>query len=550
MNSVYFNDYYYLSSMKAGEIIVNETDYLKLLSELTEAHSLINLLKEQNAWYKRQLFGTKADRILPEDPAQFKIPFDQDPCKAEEIKKQEKACCEQEKEKKKNKPRKERTDYRQPIAKDLPRVDEYIYPERDLSGAYCIGVEVTEKLEFEPGRLYVRRILRPKYIFPGKDARPVIGFLPVFALPKGNVGEGLLAHLVVSKYTDHLPLNRQIEILRRGGVRLASSTVSDWCQRAAEVLTPLYNELCAQLKKCPYVLADETPYPVLKGTTPGSLHHGYIWAFYNTKDRYPLFEYRKSRNYDGIRMLFTPDVKTVQSDGYGAYEVFETRRGCTHLCCWAHTRRKFIEAQWADPLRAQHVLKEISKLYEIESRAKQNKYTQEEIRVLRQEEAYPIILGLQDWLLEHRQKVRQGSLIGKAMEYMYVRLEKLTRYTTDGHLMIDTNLIERSIRPIALGRKNYLFAGSHDAAESAAVFYTLIGCCKEHQVNPFLYIRDMLTRVQVHKDVMDYTSLLPWNWKAQTIEETNEIQPDYQTTSWAELAEKLHLCHLTGKPLL
>lgn len=531
--------------MKVGEIIVSEKQYTNLLTELMEARERIQTLEQQAAWYQRQLFGSKADRILPEDPSQFKIPFAEDPTEPEKVKQEE----EQEEKKKKFRARL-KPHSRKPISKEIPRVDEYIYPEGDLTQARCIGVEITEKLEMEPGKVYVRRILRLKYIFAGEESTPVIAPLPTLALAGSNAGEGLLAHLIVGKYADHQPLNRQIEILRRNNFHLSTSTASDWCMAAAQVLEPLYNELRIRLRRCYYVLADETPFSVLKSDKPGSLHHGYMWAFYNTEDAYPFFEYRKSREYDGVKTLFTPYVKVVQSDGYGAYEAFEARKGCTHLGCWAHTRRKFIDIQEVDPPRARYVLKEIGKLYKIERWAKQNKYTYQEIKDLRQENAYPIIRDLEKWLLDNRKGVREDSLTGKAMNYLYVRLEKLIRYTTDGRFMIDTNLIERSIRPITLGRKNYLFAGSHDAAQTAAIFYTLIGCCKAHDVNPFSYIRQMLIKVQEHKNIEDYSPLLPWNWKNECEKKTVDIQPDYQNISWKEMAEKLHLSSVTGKPLL
>lgn len=537
--------------MKEGEIIVKEAQYLKLMTELSEALNRVQTLEEQVAWFKRKLFGSKAEKFLPEDPSQLRIPFEADPTKAAEVAKQEKQAAEAEKEQQKKKARKPRTVHRQPIPKDLPRVDVFHYPKEDLSSARCIGAEVIEKLCVKPGQLYVERHILPKYVFPGQDAKPLVAPSPIFAIPGGNAGESLLAHLIIGKYADHLPLNRQIEIFKReNGLSLAPSTVSDWCMDSADVLEPIYTELRVWLKKCWYALADEVPYPVLKNDKPGSLHRGYMWVFYNTKEGYPFFEYRKNRQYEGAQMLFTPDVRAVQSDGYGAYDVFEARKGCIHLCCWAHTRRKFFEAQESDPPRARHVLKEIQKLYKIESWAKRNQYTEEETRDLRQENAYPIIIGLEKWLQENKSGVRADSQIGKAMTYMYVRLEKLIRYTTDGRFMIDTNLIERSIRPITLGRKNYLFAGSHAAAEAAAIFYTIIGCCKAHGVDPFLYIQDMLTRVQAHHDITDYSSLLPWNWKDTALEKQKEIQPDYRNITWKELAEKLHISYQTGKTLV
>lgn len=538
--------------MKEEEVIVSKQCYLGLISELSKAQNKIQDLEQQICWFKRRFFGSKADKILPEDPSQFKIPFEEDPSQGDKIKQAEEQAkhAEEEQEKKKKEFKsKVKPHSRMPIPKDYPRVTEIIYPEGDLTDARCIGAEITEKLEFEPGRVYVRQIVRIKYIFPGEAMVPAIAPLPTFAIPSGNAGEGLLAHLIVSKYADHLPLNRQIDIFKRGDFHLSSSTASDWCMAAAQVLEPLYNELRIHLQKCYYVLADETPCPVLKSEKSGSLHRGYMWAFYNTEEIYPFFEYRKGRGYDGADTLFTPDIKVVQSDGYGAYEIFETRKGCTHLCCWAHTRRKFIESQEADPPRARYVLNEIKKLYDIERWAKRNKYTPEEIKDLRQENAYPIIRKLEQWLLDNKNGVRKDSQIGRAMEYMYVRMEKLTRYTTDGRFMIDTNLIERSIRPLTVGRKNYLFAGSHNSADTAAIFYTLIGCCKAHDVNPFFYLRDMLTRVLEHKDIKDYSSLLPWNWKNECEKKQVDILPDYQKISWKELAEKLHLSALTGKPL-
>lgn len=480
------------------------------------------LLRWQNADLKRRCWQKSSEkRSLPEDPDQLKICFEapadvSDPV-AEENKAEEKA---EKKEKAYDRFRKNFTNKiiphaRKPIDPTLPR-EEIIIPlpeGLDMEGAVKIGEEVSEQYAIRPARFYVIRIVRHKYRLA--DGRIVTAPMPVMAHPRSNASESVLAHIATAKYYDHLPLNRQLDIFEREGIHLSPSTVSNWMMAAALRLEPIYNELRELVKSSYYVMADETPHPVLENEHPGSLHRGYMWNFYLPLSKTPFFEYHQGRGGTGVDTLINGQVKVVQSDGFAVYDKFDTLPGHLHLCCWAHVRRKFVEAEVNDPPRAKHALDKIRELYRVEQLIKEDKLEGEAVVKLRREKAYPIIRELEQWCrLEYTQTI-EGSPIAKAMYYMYTRFEQLSGYVNDARFEIDNNPVERSIRPLTLNRKNVLFSGSHDAAHAAAIFFSLLGACREHNVNPQEWLKMALIRVQDEKMMKqnDYSSILPFNWK-------------------------------------
>jgi transposase len=487
-----------------------------LEQEILESRQENDRLRWRIAFLERLCWGRSSEkRRLPENPAQLSICFEEVPEQADPEKEKEKAAEEIEKvEVAYNRFRKtfkgKRVSHaRKPIAENIPRVKTILEPEADLKGAVRMGEEITERYAIQPRQLYVEQLVRPRYRLA--DGRIAIAPLPVTAHPRSNASESVLAHIAVSKYADHLPLNRQIEIFEREGVHLPESTVSNWMMATAQCIEPIYNELRETLKESRYVQADETVHKVLESDRPGSLHQGYMWVFYLPHCKSPYFEYHPGRGSSALGTLLSGKTQVVQSDGYSVYEIFDKLKGKVHTGCWAHARRKFVEALDYDPPPARHVLCEISKLYGVEKEIREKGLDRARAVALRQEKAYPVIKGLEDWSAENLTKTPRDSPLDRAIRYMYTRFEQLSHYVNDGELSIDNNAVERAIRPLTLSRKNVLFSGSHQAAHASAIFFSLFGACKENGVNPYQWLNDCLTKVQ-SCDPQNYKHLLPHNW--------------------------------------
>lgn len=389
---------------------------------------------------------------------------------------------------------------RNPLPDTLRREVIELMPDADVTGLKPVGKEVTEQLEYQPGELFVKQIVRPEYIKPSSDglnASRVIAPLPGMPLGKAIAGTSLLTHLLVSKFVDHLPIYRQLEIFKRQQVNINHSTVSGWIKDAMVLITPVYNLHCKEVLQSNYLNADETTIKVLDKDKKGTTHQGYYWVYYDTQKKLALFDYQPGRGALYPKAMLHQFKGYLQTDGYDAYETFDKVEGITTLCCWAHARRKFYEALDYDPPNANAVLDPIQQLYQIESHCRDEHFTPEQIKSYRQQHAVPILTQLKNILdrLLIDGKVLPKSPFGKAIGYTLKRWEKLTLYTTHGVLQIDNNLVENSIRPVALGRKNYLFAGSHERAQDAAMLYSLFATCRLHHINPEQWLTHLFENI-------------------------------------------------------
>ena len=399
---------------------------------------------------------------------------------------------------------------RTPLPAHLERREILLEPEQ-TEGLRRIGDDVTEELEYEPGKLFVNRYVRPKYV--NEDNTGIlIASMVDRPLPKAIAGAGLLAQIVIDKYVDHLPLHRQQERFKRERVHIAYSTITDWVSNTCKLIEPLYDALKKQVLASNYLHADETPIKVLDKDKKGETHRGYYWVYHNSLSDLVLFDYQLGRGRDGPQSILKDFKGHLQTDGYAVYDIFEDRKDITLLHCMAHARRKFYEAQGSDALRARHVLEQIQLLYEIERKAKEKNMTETQTQELRQEEALPILESLGRWMKQAYPEVLPRSVIGKALGYSIQRWDALSLYATDGKLNIDNNPVENAIRPVAIGRKNYLFAGSHEAAQRSAMLYSLLGSCKLHQVNPFNWLKNVLSNIATHP-INRVQELLPNNWQ-------------------------------------
>lgn len=450
-------------------------------------------LKEELAQLKRMIFGSKKERFIATDSAQqslFEVELEQSAPETETVSYQ------------REKPVREGKAKRLLLPAHLPRKEEVLEPENIATDSTKIGEKVTEVLEYTPGKFYVHKTIRPVY----KQGEQIkVAQLPTQVIPNGNAGASVLAYLVVSKFIDHLPYYRQVQLFKRDGMKIPESTITGWFRKTTELLTPLYELMANQIASSDYIQADESPIPVLSAQKPGSTHKGYQWVFLLPKSKMVVFRYDKSRG-KAVPQAILKDFKgCLQTDGYAGYEQLGKNKDVVHIACMAHARRKFDVAQENDPELASYALKQIQLLYAIERKAQEQKLDPAQIKALRQKEAVPILLEIRAWLEETYPKVLPKSAIGKAVAYSLKLWPQLTAYTQNGEWRIDNNAVENKIRPLALGRKNYLFAGSHQAAQQAAMMYSFFGSCKINQVEPLQWLTEVLRQIpdtklsQLHK---------------------------------------------------
>lgn len=475
--------------------------YDRLVAQNKEQEFEIMYLKQELAQLKRMIFGSKSERHIGNDPGQLSLGLDVELVEQPEKETEQITYTRNKSDNKKG------SAVRLVLPSHLHREEHVIEPEEDITDARKIGEVVTEILEYTPGKFYVERYVRPKYVFP-KEERIVIGELPSFPIPRGNAGAGLLAHLLISKFVDHLPFYRQVQQFKRQDIDIAESTISGWFTASCRLLEPLYERLVKRVRSSSYLMADETPIPVQTRDKPGSTHKGYDWVYYSPLEKLVCFDYRKGRGRDGPEKFLETFRGMLQTDGYVAYDIYEKKDGITLFGCMAHARRKFEKAKENDLKRAEYVLERMQQLYMIEREARENGLSFEQRKELRVEQSLPVLQELEKWMKEQLPDILPKSSIGQAITYTLGLWNRLTRYIENGQVEIDNNLIENSIRPVALGRKNYLFAGSHEAAQQAAMIYSFLGTCKINNVEPLSWLKDVLQRIQDHS-IQKLDELLP-----------------------------------------
>lgn len=399
---------------------------------------------------------------------------------------------------------------RMKLPEHLQRREIIIEPKEDTTHCKKIGEEITEELEYEPGKLFVNKIVRPKYARPNNGG-VVTAPMVERPLPKAIAGAGLLAQIVIDKYVDHLPLYRQMERFKREGIVIPYSTVTDWVSGTCRLIEPLYEALKRLVLQSDYLHADESPIKVLDKDKKGTTHRGYYWVYHNSVLRLVFFEYQPGRGKEHPENILKGFKGYLQTDGYPGYDFLKQQKDITVLNCMAHARRMFYDALENDKSRAEYALQQFGLLYDIERKAVQLSMDPDEVKQLRQKEAVPVLQSFGQWMQQEYIKVPPKSTIAQALQYSIGRWKALSTYTTNGKLKIDNNPVENSIRPVAIGRKNYLFAGSHEAAQRSAMLYALLGTCKLHDLNPFIWLKDILKRLPTHH-INKIEELLPQNW--------------------------------------
>lgn len=471
-------------------------DYKELLEAYEASQLRVARLESELAQLKKMIFGSRQERFVPLDSnhPQLSLGIETESLAAALVTTQKISYT-------RENVRVEAQPLLHPGRMKLPdhlrREVIIIEPAGDLTGCKMMGEEVTEVLEYAPGELYVKKYRRLKYVKPDNGGI-LIGSLPQRPLEKSMAGEGLLSQILIDKYVDHLPLHRQMQRFERAGVKIPYATLSGWVTETCNLITPLYEGLKKEVLKTNYLHADETPIRVLDRGKKGESHKGYYWVYQNSTGNIVIFDYQEGRGREGPLEMLQGFEGYLQTDGYQVYDHFDTREQIRQIHCMAHARRKFAESVDNDKTRSEYALSEIQKLYAIERACKEEGLEYMEIKTRRQEKSVPVLTSLGRWMKEQYMHALPKSNIGEALAYSIKRWDTLSRYTENGMLNIDNNPVENSIRPVALGRKNYLFARSHEAAKRSGMLYSLFGTCKMHGIEPYSWLKNVLQKISSH----------------------------------------------------
>ena len=405
---------------------------------------------------------------------------------------------------------------RNPLPLHIRREEIILEPTQDITGLTPVSQQITEVLEYKVGELFIKKYIRPEYIKPTQDgtqAMRVIAVLPSMPIDKCIAGPSLLAYLMVSKFVDHLPIHRLLQMFLRQKVVIDAATVCGWLKAVGILIELLYDALRQEVLNTHSLGIDETPLKVIDKNKKGTTHQGYYWVYYNTLNNLVLFKYQPGRDGGFPKEMLNGYKGHIHVDGYGGYTQFENTTDIIVSNCWAHARRKFIDAQKFDNAKASEVLTLIAQLYGVEKHCRENHFTSDQIKQARQQQSVPILAAIELVLKTQLTTSLPNSPLGKAIQYTLSRWNKLNVYTQEGFLPIDNNLVENSIRPIAIGRKNWLFAGSHEAAQRSAMLYSLFATCKLHNIDPMQWLTEVLAKIKDHP-INKIKELLPQNYNA------------------------------------
>lgn len=484
--------------------------FLSAVESVQQKDEKIEQLQHQLDQLQKMIFGARSEKsrtLYPDHPTLFDV----QPSEVElEVETEEVV------QKRKKSAATKSMPSRKPLPSHLPRRKKIIEPENLPEGAERIGEKVTEVLEVEPAKLWVLCVVRPTYRLP--DGTIVTAEMPDRWKDRSQAGESLVAHVITSKFFDHLPTYRQVQMFARNGYKLSESTLNQWIMTAALVLAPLFEAMMSAVLIQRYLQADETTIRVLpeKGKDKKNLksgtHLGYFWVYRSPELNLPIFIYKRGRGQECPKDVLRSFSGVLQTDGYQAYDaVAKDAGGRIKLAgCWAHARRKFVEAEKSDPKAVAVILRGIGLLYAIEKQIRETNASPEEVLRLRAR-ARSLLDKARPKLEALLMDLRPKKPLRQAIDYTLKRWDKLLLYTERPELEIDNNAIENAIRPVAVGRKNYLFAGSHESAETIAMIYSFMAACKIHGVNPTEWLADVLVRLPSTKP-SEYHTLFPSNW--------------------------------------
>lgn len=490
------------NSFYKNELLMSKSDNFVLKNEITT-------LKEQLEWFKRQLFGKRSEKVVSNlNQNQLILQGFEN---LQSIEEQKQTIEKHER----NKPNRDGKD-KIVIPSDLPVKTTILDIPEDQK--FCketgkplvkIGEEVTHKLAHTPGSYYIHEIIRPKYAIPEEGI--LTAELPDSIIPKCRADESLLAEILTQKFADHLPLYRISEILKREDIFIHRSVLSQWVVRCGLALKPLRDEMLKQIFASKNIFVDETPVKFIEDESKT----GYLWVICGGLEQDPPFRvyfFSEGRQYKNALELLNNYEGSMHSDKYGAYVELSKKKSITWHPCYAHIRRKFFEAQSGDSVFREWVLEEIKKLFELEEKAWL--LTPEERLKIRKEQEEPIIDGL---ILKIKDKLLNGKILPKsklreALGYFCSLIPNLKNYLEHPFAHIDNNVAERAIRPIAIGRKNWLFFGSLEGGEAGSIILSLVQTCRGLNINPREYLEDVLRRLMSHS-AKKLSELLPDQWR-------------------------------------
>jgi transposase len=483
----------------------------------------------------RKLYGPKAERFHPEqpwllpemaaEPTTEQLPSGESP--GEESPGDDPTT---------NAPRKRNGGGRKKLPESLPRIRiEHALPEAERICPCCknvcvkFGEDVSEQLDYRPASLFVNQHVRFKYACTKCRDHITVGHAPIAVINKGLPGPGLLAHIAASKYADHLPLHRLERILSRHGVDLSRKTMCDWMAHVANLLHPLVDLMANCVRQSKALHTDATKMPYLDPEVKGKSLSGQLWTFVGDRDHpFDVFAFGLDHSATCIDTFLKDHGYRgyLNADAHNVYDHLFTSGAIIELGCWTHARRKFFDAKDSDAQRSATAIAYIRQLYAIEEEARALITAQklagaaadEMFFRLRQSKSQTVLTMFKAWLQAEQPKVLPKSLIGLAIAYALRHGQALERYTTDGFLDIDNNIAERTLRQIAVGRKNWLFAGSADGARTAATLFTIASTCHRHGADVFAYLQDLMQRL-AHAPTPSPEQLRAWlpdRWKPPT----------------------------------
>lgn len=489
-------------------------DYTKQLQEkdaqIETQQVRITQLEKRVNYLIRQLYGGKAERFINPNPDARQLELfegiDILPGEKEAAATAEKEILKEKAARNKRIEIEKKKPIRYSLPETLKREVEHIYPEGYNLEEWILLDEkeplFTEVLVKVPASFYVLRTYRHKAMRKS-DHKIMTAPCPGKPIAKSYASSALLADLMVDKYVDHIPFYRQKMQFERLGMKIPESTILGWFQNVSDLLLPMYFRLWEVMKESDYLQCDETTIPIVRNDKHKTVK-GYIWLVRDPMAGRQYFYWDKgSRSGEVVLKLFHDYQGALQTDGYERYELLDKKKGIILLGCWAHTRRKYTESVLNDEARANHALSEIQLIYDVERMISDTNLSYVEAAELRKKLAYPILVRFEKWMIAEHPKLVKGSPIEKAIRYTYERYHKLTRYHLDGRYKIDNNGAENAIRPVACGRKNYLFCQNDDTAESTAIFYSFMGCCKAANVDFrtwMIYVLD-----HIHEYDTDYS---------------------------------------------
>ena len=474
---------------------------------------------ERILYLERQLFGRRSEKKLPEyNQAQLSLFDAEQGAPSIEMETPELISLvddiKQKAEKRRNTKKElsvtQKRSYKIPA--DIERRETILNPENvDTSIMIKIGEDVTERLMLDQAKFWVERTVRPVYkMKQEKDALSttiVQAPLKPTILPGSMVGESVISQVILDKFLYHIPENRQAKRFKPLGMDITTSRINRWVHGVADRLYPLYIAQMKRILSADYIQVDETTHSITD--RPGSARKGYTWVVRSVKFPGVFFHYDKgSRSQEVILKLLKDYKGALQTDGYAAYSIYEEKQGVLPLGCMAHVRRKFENALVTTP-EAQKALDYIALLYMLEGNLKAEEASYEQIRKEREQKAYPILQQMECWMKQTYNTCTPKSPLGKAISYAFGMWPRISRYCKEGYYQIDNNGVENAIRPIALGRKNYLFSGNNNGAEDNCIFYTLIGSCLQAGIDPHQWLTSTLEKIPTLETPVNWEELLP-----------------------------------------